>query len=624
MATSGSFNTSGYDGRYLTLSWSVQSQSTENNSSTISWTLKGAGSAGSSWYRAGNFKVVINGVTVYSSSTRIQLYNGTVVASGTLQISHNSDGTKTFSASAQAGIYTVAVNCTGSGTFTLPTISRYATVTGATNFTDVQNPSVSFSNPAGSKLQFKIEAGGNVSLITRDNVSNASSPYTFTLTEAERNSLRALCPNSNTLSVRFTVGTYNSSGTVANWSYVDKTMTITNANPTISGAAYADTNSATIAITGDNQKIIQNNSIVQLTFTSLAALKYATLKKIQVTINGVPVAQNLSGSSASNVTISFGKINVSSDINAEIVLTDSRDNTTAMSVSIDVEAWSKPSAIITCARINNYEDDTQLNVNADISSLNGNNVATIQYQYKQADGSTWSSLTTIQDEVTTTFSIDNTEEWNVRVIVADLLGSATYNLTVERGIPIVFFDRLKKSVGINCFPQNDNSVESDGLQLDDLIYIGSQVLYDSYQMTTSGTAAVLGSYNYDLLQGLFTGVTIPDDYVRAYRVTAQISTRNSNNGFIKLNNIQSNNINTWSNNTMRKIASTRIFKESEITLETTFGYTRQGTNLYCGNTEAYEANFYNITVHGYLVKDSTTLPASASVYGDTDPDEPAT
>ena len=409
-----------------------------------------------------------------------------------------------------------------------------------------------------------------------------------------------------------------------NWSYVDKTMTITNANPTISGAAYADTNSATIAITGDNQKIIQNNSIVQLTFASLAALKYATLKKIQVTINGVPVAQNLSGSSASNVTISFGKINVSSDINAEIVLTDSRDNTTAISVAIDMEAWSTPSAIITCARINNYEDDTQLNVNADISSLNGNNVATIQYQYKQADGSTWSALTTIQDEVTTTFSIDNTEEWNVRVIVADLLGSATYNLTVERGIPIVFFDRLKKSVGINCFPQNDNSVESDGLQLDDLIYIGAQVLYDSYQMTTSGTAAVLGSYNYDLLQGLFTGVTIPDGYVRAYRISAQINTRNSNNGYIKLNNIQSNNINTWSLATMRKIASTRIFKESEITLETTFNYTKQGTNLYCGNTEAYEANFYNITVHGYLVKDSTTLPESASVYGDTDPDEPAT
>ena len=207
MASSGSFNTTAYDGRYLTLSWSVQSQSTENNSSTISWTLKGAGTGGSSWYRAGNFKVVINGVTVYSSSTRIQLYNGTVVSSGTLTIAHNNDGTKTFTASAEAGIYTVAVNCRGSGTFTLPTISRYATATSATNFTDVQNPSVSFTNPAGSKLQFKIEAGGDVNLITRNNLSNPVSPYVFQLTEAERNSLRAMCPNSNTLSVTSTVGT---------------------------------------------------------------------------------------------------------------------------------------------------------------------------------------------------------------------------------------------------------------------------------------------------------------------------------------------------------------------------------------------------------------------------------
>ena len=624
MASSGSFNTTAYDGRYLTLSWSVQSQSTENNTSTISWTLKGAGTGGSSWYRAGNFKVVINGVTVYSSSTRIQLYNGTVVSSGTLTIPHNNDGTKTFTASAEAGIYTVAVNCRGSGTFTLPTISRYATATGATNFTDVQNPSVSFTNPAGSKLQFKIEAGGNVNLITRNNISNPVSPYVFQLTEAERNSLRALCPNSNTLSVTFTVGTYNSSGSVVNWSTVTRTMTITAANPTISGAAYKDTNAATVAITGNNQKIIQNTSTLQLSFTSLAALKYATLSKIAVTINGVTKQQTLSGSSASNVSLTFGVVNVSSDINAQISLTDSRNNVTSQTLAIDMEAWSTPSAIITCQRINNYEDETQLNVNADYASLNGNNAVTIQYQYKQADGSTWSALTTIQDDVTTTFSIDNTKEWNVRVIVSDLLGSTTYNLTVERGVPIVFFDRLKRSVGINCFPQNDNSIESNGLQLDDLIYIGSQVLYDSYTMTASGTVAVLGSYNYDLIQGLFSGVTIPDDYVRAYRVTAQINTRNSNNGFIKLNNIQSNNINTWSSNTMRKIASTRIFKETDITLETTFGYTRQGTNLYCGNDAAYEANFYNITVHGYLVKDSTTLPAAASVYGDTDPNEPAT
>ena len=71
MATSGSLSTTKYEGRYLILSWTA-TQSVEDNTSTIKWTLKGAGDAKSSWYYAGNFKVVIAGSTVYSSSTRIK------------------------------------------------------------------------------------------------------------------------------------------------------------------------------------------------------------------------------------------------------------------------------------------------------------------------------------------------------------------------------------------------------------------------------------------------------------------------------------------------------------------------------------------------------------------------
>ena len=123
MASSGYFNTSGYEGRYLQFSWKETGQNVASNTTTISWTLKGAG-GGNVWYKAGNFKVVIAGETVFSSSTRIQLDNGTIVASGSYTFKHNADGTKQFTASVQAGIYTVAVNCTGSATFTLDTIAR--------------------------------------------------------------------------------------------------------------------------------------------------------------------------------------------------------------------------------------------------------------------------------------------------------------------------------------------------------------------------------------------------------------------------------------------------------------------------------------------------------------------
>lgn len=63
MASSGSITTNEYQGRSVTLSWSLSSQSIEKNTSTISWTLKGSGSGGG-WVKSGGFKAVINGTTV--------------------------------------------------------------------------------------------------------------------------------------------------------------------------------------------------------------------------------------------------------------------------------------------------------------------------------------------------------------------------------------------------------------------------------------------------------------------------------------------------------------------------------------------------------------------------------
>lgn len=135
MASSGSFNTSGYATDYgtacLTFAWSIKSQDPATNQTVINWSVKGAGLDSGHYIKAGGFKVIINGQTVYSKSTdyRIELYTGTVVASGTATITHNTDGTKTFSASVEAGIYYYAVNCSGSGSWALTTIPRYAKIT---------------------------------------------------------------------------------------------------------------------------------------------------------------------------------------------------------------------------------------------------------------------------------------------------------------------------------------------------------------------------------------------------------------------------------------------------------------------------------------------------------------
>lgn len=618
MALTGSFNTSGYDGRYLAFSWSVSSQSVDNNTTTISWSLKGAGQGGSSWYNAGNFKVIINGSTVYQSSTRIKLYNGTVVSSGNFTIAHDQNGEKRFTASAEAGIYYVAVNCRGSGTWSLPTISRAATITAANNFTDEQNPTINYLNPAGNNvtsLQACISLNGTTDAIAWRDISKTGTSYTFNLTAAERDTLRSAAANSNTLTVYFKLRTVVSG--IPYDTSLARTMTIVNAAPTISGISYRDTNSATVAITGDNTKIIQDKSTVTFTIGSMAALKAASLRTVAITVNAVTVTTNISGSSITNREISYGTINSSSNLSASITVTDSRGNTTSTNLSITMLAWSLPTAIITCARKNNYYSDTDINVNADYSSLDGNNTITIQYQTKQASSSSWSALADLQDDVTTTVSLDNTKAWDIKVIVTDRLGSTTYNLSIDKGIPIAYFDRLKRSIGFNCFPSEDGSVESNGLVLDDLIYIGSQVLYDSYTIQSPQTVAVLGSYDYGLIDGLFTGINIPDGYEKAYRLSAQVSTTNSNQASVGINNIQSGKANTWSGQTMRKIVGSWYFKESQIELEQTYGYSRNGTNLYLYNEGSTGvAYFWNVTIHGYLIK-STTTPSRAALSVDS-------
>jgi len=604
MASSGSFNTTGYQGRYLTFSWSVSSQSVANNTTTIAWTLKGAGTASSSWYRSGNFKVVINGSTVYSSSTRIQLYDGTLVASGNYTMTHDTAGNKTISASAEAGIYTVAVNCSGSGSFTLPQIARAATITAAPNFTDIQNPTINYQNSAGnsvSSLQACISLTGSTDNITYRDIPKTGTSYTFQLTEAERNVLRAAAPNSNTLSVIFYIKTVISGQTYYNTA--TRTLTIVDAAPTMANPTYQDSNSTTVAITENNQKIIQKQSSLTIAIPAATAKKYATITKYQVTINGVTREQAAAGN------MSWGVLDVSSNITATVKAIDSRGNSVTKSLQITVEAWQQPYAVISCARENNFYTDTVLNVSPTISSLSGQNSVTIQEQHKKTSGSAYSTLAAVPANTDTTLQLDNTYDWNVKIIVSDRLASTTYNITVQKGMPIVYYDRLKSSTGFNCFPTKENSVESQGLALDDVIYIGSQQLYDRYDFTAAGTVSLLGAYDYRLIEGIFNGITVPDAYEKAYRLTAQITTNNSNQIGADIGGMSCSG-NTWSGNTFRIPISSAIVKQSDLALEPTFNYSKPGLNLKVTNSGNYIGSIFSITVHGYIVKKTSDFSAT--------------
>ena len=129
MASSGSFVTSAYSSRSITFNWWINSQSTSGNYTDIGWELVGSGGSTSNYYESAPFYLEIDGEQAYYSETRIRLYNGTKITSGTKRIYHNSDGTRSFTAGMSGAIYSKSYNVSGNGSWSLTNIPRYANIT---------------------------------------------------------------------------------------------------------------------------------------------------------------------------------------------------------------------------------------------------------------------------------------------------------------------------------------------------------------------------------------------------------------------------------------------------------------------------------------------------------------
>ena len=491
MATSGTFKTSAYDGAFLQFDWSLKSQSTVNNQSVISWTLKGAGIKSGYWYMAGPFKCTVNGTVVYQSNTRIKLYTGTVVASGELAIGHDTNGAKSFSAYAECAIYVTSVNCKGSGSWSLPDIGRASQPSlntwpnnspdfniGDTIVVHMNRKSTVFTHTVVLKLgSYSYTVGTGVT----DNISLD--------TDKIASSLYAQMPNSNSMTGEIVATTYSGSAVIGT-SSCSIIAHVVNSNPTFD-VGYSDTNSATVAITGDNQHIIRNNSTLKISVSNARALNSATLKSITAVVNGNAYTGTLGGSTG---TINVGVVNVSHDTEVTVKLVDSRGNAGQKKITVLVYDWTLPSAIIRLNRKSNYYSESILNVNANYASIGGKNEVTIKYRTKKVANSTYSTYTTIQNNTDANFAADNEYEWNVQVNVADKLGNTTYNLILPKGIPVVYVDIQKNSFGVNCFPKHDKSLEVNG------VCISGNVLYNSASGTAGTVTLSDSAENYTYLE----------------------------------------------------------------------------------------------------------------------------
>ena len=441
--------------------------STANNSSTVTASLyyrRTNTYSGTPTGGTGTFTITINGQSQSVTASFEVPNNGSWVhaCSVTKTVAHNADGKKSITISASGGLPPSSLSATYcSGTVTLDNIPRQATLTSAPDFTDEQNPTINYSNPAGGAVT-ALEACISLTTETDDiayrAIPTGGTSYTFNLTDAERAILRNATQTSNSRTVYFYVRT-NINGTLYH-SSIAKTMTIVNANPIYSSdrISYADTNAAVVKITGNNQHIVQNKSSLTVTVGAVTTInKGAWISQYSVTVNGVTQTAPVSGNFA------FGAVNTSQNTNISVAVTDSRGNKTTVTKQITIVPYSVPVVNATLARLNNYEDETYLTPSVSIASLNGKNTLSVSYKMKQNGGSYGSSVALTNNTKHTTSCLKD-YAYIFAVTATDIFGSVTREFLLDVGKFPMFIDTEKNAVGINAFPTQGQALRvADGI-----------------------------------------------------------------------------------------------------------------------------------------------------------------
>lgn len=453
MASSGSITTNEKEGRSVTLSWSLSSQDVANNTSTIAWTLKGSGS-GSGWVMSGGFKAVINGTTVYSTSTdtRIQLYNGTTVASGTLKISHNSNGTKSFSLSCEAGVYTYAVSVTASGTHTLTTIPRASTVS-ATNANLAAASTITITRASSSFTHTLTYSFGSATGTITTKTTSTSVSWTPALTLANQ------IPNAVSGTCTITCDTYNGSTKIGS-----KTCTITLTVP----ASVKPTMTSVTATRVDGDVpaawaiYVQSKSKATVTINGAAGAYGSTISSYSITGGGY-------SSTASSFTTGF--LTSSGTITFTAKVTDSRGRVSdEKTVNISVVAYSAPSFTsylsqrATSAGVVN-DDGTYIRglISYSYASCSSKNSVTRATYYKKSSATSWTNASkSFSSGTAFTFgggAISTESSYDVKYTLTDSFTTVTIIDTVSTAAVLMDFKAGGKGIAIGKVAEKDDTFE---------------------------------------------------------------------------------------------------------------------------------------------------------------------
>lgn len=430
MANSGVLGSGGYQGRYLEFAWALVSQDIATNSSVIYWRVTVVGGTSSYYYHYRDYCDAFGAVLVNNNS-RTQRYKGDL-ANGYQTVYHDVNGNFNFSAHVVAAVYSNTVNEDVTGSWSLPTIPRQATLTSMIeNFTDEDDPWLTYSNPGGLGVKAWLEVNPTGDHICERTCTGGR--LDWNLTDAERKLIRQKCTR-NSQTIR--VGIYtNINGQWVNPDYRDRTITIKNPDPTW--------NSGLETLTVDNGELAGNTTVIKgyskITFTgnSANAVKEATIKEYRI-ISGNNVIRNtennnfIINNAASNTIVNYVEDSRGNVISKESVIPNFIDYFTPAILELTVyreKGGIDSNAVVVCKG----------------QFFNGNfgnvdNELAIQYFYKAQGSGTW-----IQGNTEITYSASN-NNFIIEAEIAGDLGANGFEIENNYDFKIVISDKITTGI----------------------------------------------------------------------------------------------------------------------------------------------------------------------------------
>lgn len=452
MATSGYKDVTVTSWDTLRFSWEVSGQSIAANTTTVAWKMQLiAGSSGRiSASSKSPWEITVNGKT-YTGSENIGISNNATktLASGSTVISHDSDGTKTFSYEFKqtfnitfSGTYISTKSGSGSGT--LPTISRTSTPTLSTGSVDMGGKVTIYTNRDSTALTHDLaySFAGDTYVNIATGVGDS---YAWTTPD-----LASKIPNATSGTV--TIRCITKSGSTA---VGTKTVTMTlkvpsTVVPTISSLATAEVTAGLAAQFGAFVKL---KSRIKATITAAGA-KGSTIKSYSSTFNG---------RTYSGATWTSAAVTSSGTLNITVKVTDSRGRTASKIFSVTVLDYDPPAInALQVYRINADGTENQEGVyiavryKYSVTSLGGKNTASMALEYKRSTETEWATLLTgtgLSADTTAqitdkTFSIDY--QYDLRMVVNDWFG-AGQPYTAVLGSGAVIMDFRADGLGLGLF-----------------------------------------------------------------------------------------------------------------------------------------------------------------------------